>query len=477
MSGHADAGSQGALTASSALALGLAMAAVPATATQPIRDVQQGTGINCELLPVGEGDTSLFLGAFFSWGGDVVDGFGEVVTPAMAAWAYQGTGELDAGEYVVTYEFADEEGAVVGSLTLEGSTAPAGEPFTIDERSRDGNSWSMTEGTVQELLVSGEITAATGDLTQFDGLTLGCQGADVDLEFWGTNPATRIYRGTGANAYCQIGEDGFLGVDIFDEGVYGILALGIDWETGTADLVAQGELQMTPPSITGDLEVFEPPPTDPENPDVATVNLTIGAQTDSGSIRFKDRQDAHRERYTLYALSGEVDVPGYGTIPLDNCEYRVYSFMERYSSQAGQKPGGKPPVNDLPGNALAIADDATARVSTRGAAEEPEVACMVEGPGEPEGPEGPVELPFGRTVWYKFVGTGGEVTLSTAGSDFDTAIGVYRADGLAQVACVDDTPETGLQAAVTVPTDVGVGYLVQVGGFGWDWGRVVLGRS
>ncbi len=69
--------------------------------------------------------------------------------------------------------------------------------------------------------------------------------------------------------------------------------------------------------------------------------------------------------------------------------------------------------------------------------------------------------------------------MDTAGSDFDTIVGVYTFDGdtYNQVGCVDDvdTPEGGsLQAAITFGTDPGATYYVQVGGFGGATGRLQL---
>jgi len=67
------------------------------------------------------------------------------------------------------------------------------------------------------------------------------------------------------------------------------------------------------------------------------------------------------------------------------------------------------------------------------------------------------EVPFGHTAWWTFTGSGGDVTMDTAGSDFDTVVGVYVLNGGAfeQVGCVDDvfdpeTEEGSLQAAITV---------------------------
>lgn len=125
----------------------------------------------------------------------------------------------------------------------------------------------------------------------------------------------------------------------------------------------------------------------------------------------------------------------------------------------------------------------TVRDRTNTAVPPPEAACIANFSEEGETWEFPV--PLGKTVWYSFTGTGGEVTIDSAGSDFDTVLGVYDAD-LEQVACVDDVgDESGfsLQAAVTVGTVAGQTYLVQAGGYGYfdeepgsspDYGRLLL---
>jgi hypothetical protein len=98
-------------------------------------------------------------------------------------------------------------------------------------------------------------------------------------------------------------------------------------------------------------------------------------------------------------------------------------------------------------------------------------------------------VPIGKTLWYSFEGTGGPVTTDSAGSNFDTVIGVCGAE-LNQIACVDDVvdePGFSLQAAATIDTAEGASYLVQVGGFGFfedpefpsmaEFGRVRLNVS
>jgi hypothetical protein len=72
-----------------------------------------------------------------------------------------------------------------------------------------------------------------------------------------------------------------------------------------------------------------------------------------------------------------------------------------------------------------------------------------------------------NTLWYRFAGTGSEVTVDTAGSRFDTMLAVYvpTAAGLTEIACVDDPGPRVAQAAIALDTEVGTTYYVQVGGF------------
>jgi hypothetical protein len=66
--------------------------------------------------------------------------------------------------------------------------------------------------------------------------------------------------------------------------------------------------------------------------------------------------------------------------------------------------------------------------------------------------------------------------VDTAGSDFDTIVGVYTGSpgSLTQVGCVDDVsdPAFSLQGRITVDTVAGATYYVQAGGFGGSTGRL-----
>jgi hypothetical protein len=114
-------------------------------------------------------------------------------------------------------------------------------------------------------------------------------------------------------------------------------------------------------------------------------------------------------------------------------------------------------------------------VRTGGTALDAEEPCTFEFYGMVE------PLPLGHTAWWTFAGTGGDVTIDTAGSDFDTIVGVYvlEAGSFVQVGCVDDvfdpeTEEGSLQSRVTVETVGGETYYVQAGGFDGSAGTLRL---
>lgn len=450
-----------------ALAAGLALAGTAASASQPSTYMRQGTEVSCSLIDAEE-ETKLYVSALFSPEGELVEWWGDAVIEDLPVWVSDGSGTLDDASYTLELAFSQGEmGDDVGTLTVDGTVTPFGDPIAVDERYREGNAWTTVRGTVQPLLVTGDVSEATGALADFAGTELTCDGSEVDLSYRSTNPATRIFRGTAAGAQCQIDEDSVLDIEQLGETTFAAYGDGIDWDTGAAEFVAVGDVVIDGAAITGSLEVVQPPPAG--DPEYVQVDLAIGDEVASGMDKFSSPSNAYHVKYTLFELTGDLTLPDATVVPID-CQYSTYTFWERFSPNAGQKPGGKPPVNDVPAKAVALPDGATVSVSTRGAAEMPEASCSVTLDGET------FDLPFGRTVWYSFTGTGAEVALTTVGSEFVTVLGVYDADTLEQVACVFDTEETGLQASLVLPTDDGAGYLVQAGGFDGEWGQLVISR-
>lgn len=114
--------------------------------------------------------------------------------------------------------------------------------------------------------------------------------------------------------------------------------------------------------------------------------------------------------------------------------------------------------NDAVAGALPLTTGAAVVASTMAADPVPEAGCG----------SGRRSALLGRTVWYRFTGTGSAMTLSTAGSTFDTVLGVYRTDAAHPAGCADAGPGGSAEAALRVPTVRGATYLVQVGGAGDD---------
>ena len=72
-----------------------------------------------------------------------------------------------------------------------------------------------------------------------------------------------------------------------------------------------------------------------------------------------------------------------------------------------------------------------------------------------------------RGLWYKLIGTGGEVTVSTCSSqtDFDTEISVFSGSSCAEMSCVQTaTDGCGIQAELAFGTTSGVEYFFRVRG-------------
>ena len=94
-------------------------------------------------------------------------------------------------------------------------------------------------------------------------------------------------------------------------------------------------------------------------------------------------------------------------------------------------------------------------------------------PGEPDiaGNAG------GKPIWWEWAATlSGSVTIQTAGSSFDTLLGVYvgsSRSNLTLIASGDDTPGS-LTAGFTFSALAGTNYLIVVDGFDGDCGNIVL---
>lgn len=80
------------------------------------------------------------------------------------------------------------------------------------------------------------------------------------------------------------------------------------------------------------------------------------------------------------------------------------------------------------------------------------------------------------TVWWSWLApSSGEVTISTAGSNFDTTLAVYSGDALGQLAPLGANDDSaGVTSSVTFTAQQGMRYAIQVSGYASGTGNIVL---
>lgn len=81
-----------------------------------------------------------------------------------------------------------------------------------------------------------------------------------------------------------------------------------------------------------------------------------------------------------------------------------------------------------------------------------------------DGQGAPKQRSMAKTAWYRVTGNGRAITLSTAGSSYDTLLAVYPLGSSTPSACSDDTSATDVTSKITgFSTSDGATYEVQVG--------------
>jgi len=374
-----------------------------------------------------------------------------------------------------------DPGESVGQAVVSATLVPVGDPEPYRHESTDTNMRYRVEGLVQHHTVEGQATLP-GDIS-FDLST--CEAMSDTYTFFGTNPDAFVGRSEGAWVGCSWQTDAYaIGLGAYREGTWAGADVFISDVSGEY-YGATGEAAMSAGELFAEVDIVSAG--EPDLPGIgepvghAVVRATLDSTGDRQ--RFSQRYGFEKYRSVVEQLtaSGTLELTWPGgdlTLALDaaSCSGEEYRF-----SQQSPTPNGTPTVkavaNDLPENARPIAVGESDRIrDTAGTSPEPEAPCTVIDPEFGE----PIEVPVTNTAWWTLEGTGGEVTVDTAGSAFDTVVGVYLtdADGLAQVACVDDifepAEQPSLQARVTFATEPGVSYLIQVGGYGFSTGRLEL---
>ncbi len=137
-------------------------------------------------------------------------------------------------------------------------------------------------------------------------------------------------------------------------------------------------------------------------------------------------------------------------------------------------PTPSPPNNDNFANAQVISGcTGSVTGSNVGATHEP---------GEPSHDSANPPDPGAASVWYQWQApSSGSTTITTAGSDYDTMLGVYTGNSVGALTAIakndDVDPAIIITSAVTFNATAGITYEIAVDGWGGDAGSIVLNWS
>ena len=352
--------------------------------------------------------------------------------------------------------YFDSDGGDAGTGALEVSLARVGDP---EEQSEEGfgNSVNHTTRTIQFL--EGEGALALPDGTD---AVLPCFGEIVDERVFFTNPHTFVFDNEGIVISCgwSIGEDGFA-FFFASEDNFGSFA---DAGLITTDLALFGSAEgpdISASGVSASFSFVDDISGDPYTAEASAAFDPLGDPVTSFLVVEQGKFKLVEQRL---AVDGSLEFSTGDAFTMDTASCFANTFSEHrvFHANNGPKPAAAP-SNDAPEGAIALSPGDRIRVNTSGTAldaELPITTC----------PEGPFDN-MGHTVWYTVEGTGGELTVDTAKSNFDTVIAVYVMEGdeLVEIACNDDVfyepIGSSLQAAITGPTEAGVTYWIQVGGY------------
>jgi hypothetical protein len=381
--------------------------------------------------------------------------------------------ELDVTLQMYTFEpeffYGEPAGQAVVSLTL----TPDGDPesFTLD--STNTNARFRSEEVHQPLAVEGSVSLPDG--TTFD--LSECMAVRSQITVFATNPNAFVSRYAATTVSCEWFEE-LSSVSMWAVADSGGGMTQVFVADSTGFYFGSGSLELNGRGMAAQYELF--------SGEGEQSELPVGSATASATLTASGEREQFVDRFenvTIKRISQRLTVDGSLTLttpagtrvlPMDgaSCSASADRELFRAIEPGGPGGGGRPlPNDDLQGAEPIAIGEAVSVKSTTGTAEQPELPCMDESGGEAF---------IGHTAWWTFTGTGDPVTVDTAGSDFDTVVGIYvvsEAGPVEPVACVDDVfdgMEVSVQAAVTVGTDAGATYYVQAGGFAGQTGRLEL---
>lgn len=453
------------LLTTSVAAFGTTVAAVlsapAASAGQPVTKSGEGVHVVCDGT-AGPAGVQLAV--------DDNDGALQVLAVVYAAdgstllYNPERTGQVtrDGNTFTGTFPLLDGQDTPVGEGRFTLTVAEDGPATTSDGGYRTGNVRVTT--TLAEQPLTGQ---ATLSLPDGSAAPLDCAGHSVSWTITATQPDAYTDRGPQiTNVACDVPlpegdtalvnvehgtEGGFVSVSVFDE------LNGVGGDTS--------EFSITRSSVRASVPMYQRGAEQPFG--TAQVDLTLSSLDRS---RFVLTHSVGKQTFFIEVIRavGSVTLPDGRVVALD-CDGERSVSHEVTTAPAGPGSTGPAPGNDAPAGAVPLAPSGRHTTQTRSAAAAPELPlwCYVEPPYDPG------FLP-GRTVWYRFTGTGSPVTVDTAGSGFNTTLAVYAVDGdtYTEVACADDHWRETWQAHASVDTQPGVEYLVQVGGVGGQSGNL-----
>jgi len=356
-----------------------------------------------------------------------------------------------------SFDMVDPDGTALGPGSFTSSLDKVGDPYS-DAPLPKTNHHSVSTVVHQDLAGAGTATVL--------GVTyeMACSGQINDITTFEANPTSFVGNNAGVSLSCSWDTGDAVAGLFAQSDAFGDFA---DAFLQTADLDES--------AFTGSPFVM----------DASTIDIsmdlidnlsgdTIGDATVTGSLSpIGDPvtsflvQSNVREKLTEQALApnGSLDFSSGESFRLDTDHCTADAFANHTVSTTSKGPkAGAPPPNDGPDGAIALRLGSSLNEQTTGAVLDPEVGITT-------CPEGAFD-DFGHTVWFTFQGTGDPVTIDTSGSNFDTVVGVFTRDGDAwtEVACDDDLPfvagqPLSLQTVLTLPTDAGVTYYVEAGGY------------
>lgn len=452
------------------LVLGLPATTTAAGAT---KYTDHAVSVSCDGMTATSGGGFVFFGANSSdhfgpdafvdfWTGSAPSGDPDLTRDFDQAVAVTWNGTTLQGSIPMRHQ----DGSAAGSATFSATLSPVDDPSPFSDRFKDGNHWSRINGVSQSMDPDGTLRVGTSVFS-----LIGCFADDTTVSVFETNPKSYVESFTDRSVGCDLsnaaGDTGFLFTNLDPAGSF--VDASATPAAGGHTIGATGSGQIVNGVLDTPLDAYDTETGDPVASG-GSIHMVVAAVGERFDYLLREGATRLRFRGVSFDIEGTLTIAGM-SFDLGHCIGVDGKGKRIITNPTGPKPGGKVPTNDRPAGATTLKTGSRSSVATKGASpdREADYACLqFDDNGQI------FEEPVGFTVWYKVVGTGGSITVDTAGSDYDTVAAVYTADGSGGFtpvpdACVDDVPTIPvgrtLQSAVTWSTVAGTTYYIQIGGY------------